>query len=303
MKTHSTDSRGGFTLLELVTAIAIAVLMLGLMVRVVSSMLQFANQSNEVMERTAEWATLVEQIESDFRSVVLFDGVYGTIHPLEPGESFQSEGWESVPVDTKPFTEAYSTDSDPANTFVEERWGKYGSFLGLLVDGARGGPNDPGGFYAISYQIKRLQLNAEGFPRYYLMRSQVSANNTFLSGYTLSAPEYLDGSYDSEAVWTASTYRHPNRNHILGNNVIDFGIRLYGVDASSGEEVMLFPDGSTGDEFTRHVSRLECFLRILSEEGAVQIENIEQGRTAQDWWTTAFRHSKVFRTSVSLNRN
>jgi hypothetical protein len=53
----------------------------------------------------------------------------------------------------------------------------------------------------------------------------------------------------------------------------------------------------------------DVMLRILSEEGAVQIENIETGRVmrpagfatdAEWWWAVAEAHSRIFIRRVNL---
>jgi prepilin-type N-terminal cleavage/methylation domain-containing protein len=146
---------------------------------------------------------------------------------------------------------------------------------------------------AVAYQIARIQLTATGGYHYFLFRSTVrpyasavdapsgSVSNvaksqqlsTFNSGYdvfyqfiggvhTTTAAPYNVPATGGTNLGDAGNIRRPNLQQLLGNNVVDFGIRFWGLayDANHNQmPVLLFPvsntnlgfAASTEDGFTR----------------------------------------------------
>jgi hypothetical protein len=124
---------------------------------------------------------------------------------------------------------------------------------------------------AVSYQIDRIQLNASGSApfHYELFRSEArpfSSNNngnaqtlsTFGSGYDLMAPAYNNpatGNNNTKvALEEVPVIRTPAIQQILGNDVIDFGIRVWarvpdpakggGIGIGKDMVVLEFPNSS-----------------------------------------------------------
>ncbi|HTJ79743.1 MAG TPA: prepilin-type N-terminal cleavage/methylation domain-containing protein [Rariglobus sp.] len=110
---------------------------------------------------------------------------------------------------------------------------------------------------AISYQLIRTRVggNTSSQYSYRLFRSEArpaddagGANSTFAVGYDLLMTEGSTISYNNSAQTTDSatadqnvnSIRRPNARRLLANNVIDFGVRIYGKD-SSGNLIELFP--------------------------------------------------------------
>jgi hypothetical protein len=44
-------------------------------------------------------------------------------------------------------------------------------------------------------------------------------------------------------------------------------------------------------------------VRVLTDEGVLQIDNLENGRITGDWWDIVLKNSKVFTRRVELNSN
>ena len=290
---YAKENARGFTLLELVVATAISVIVLVMIIRVASAMLQQADRSVGAMSQTAEVEIAQQYLESDIQSAFIREDWRGSLSVKLPGEGWGTEGWDSVPHDVKPTDRVIDLNVGVDDSLLNERWGKEGVQAIWLVNDPSKGLSDPGGIKVVSYQLKRKRLSVSLFPRYYLMRSESSASESFRSGYLLENSAYDQGCYSDEAFWSASVIRHPNLNHIVANNVIDFGIRGFSRDAGSGQFRLVFP----GDVPTAGVGEAPeiwvVFLRVLSDRGAEMIENIEQGRTNDDWWNTAIEYSKV----------
>jgi hypothetical protein len=186
---------------------------------------------------------------------------------------------------------------------------------------------------AVAYQIARRNVsgtltnnpetNAAEI-RYQFFRSVVrttgpgpdQAFGSFEVGFSLNELEYHDS---NGGIGNPGSVTRPNSSSLLGNNVIDFGLRLYVTDG--GGLRLVFPaDGSgnladhtvdpdhygttaIGGDSGRFPDVVEVMVRILTDEGARQIQNLESGRIEGDWWSIAEAHSKVFtRRIVVLSR-
>ena len=174
--------------------------------------------------------------------------------------------------------------------------------------------------------------------RYSLFRSEVrtgGADSTFATGYDVFATAYNDPAVGGASLADAGNLRRPRRDQLLAGNVVDFGVRFRGRDAA-GVPVLLFPTGNGNLGFaatvrdgtgtcspvlgadpalppvvasTHHYvwaemsygfpEEAEVFLRVLTEEGARQVEALEAGRLAgPTWWDLVRAHSQVFTRRV-----
>ncbi len=295
---YANQKNRGFTLLELVVATAVSVVVVVMIIRVASAMLQQAERSVGAMSQTAEVEIARQYLESDIQSAFVPEDWRGSLSVKLPGEGWGIEGWDSVPHDVKPTDRVIDLNVGVDDSLLNERWGKEGVQAIWLVNDPPKGLNDPGGIKVVSYQLKRKRLSASAFPRYYLMRSESSAAESFRHGYKLEDSAYDQGSYSDKAFWSASVIRHPTLNHIVATNVIDFGIRGFSKDAVSGQFRLVFPDEGSSTGVGEAAEIWVVFLRVLSDQGAEMIENIEQGRTSHDWWNTAIGYSKVVTFNV-----
>ncbi len=293
-------SRVGFTLLELMVATAIAVIVVAMIIQIVAAMLGHANRAMSNLDRDLSMESALIRIEEDLQGLVWLDGALGMMSLKLPDQGWQMEGWNAVPVDTKPTVISISDFASNSGSMNKERWGKFGATASWLTVASNQGFEDPGGIYAVSYQLKRITSTLGDFPCYALMRSEVSARNTFAVGFDVKSGGYSSGGFDSGALWSPSIMRYPNENHVLLENVIDFGIRAYRRDRNSGVWSQIFPNPERNTSINQKPDLVVVMLRVLSEVGAERIENIEQGRIHEDWWKSAQGNSQIVTRSVII---
>lgn len=227
------------------------------------------------------------------------------------------------------------------------RFGQAGVWLRFFIRPSDRGPvtgnvADLSSVRAVSYQISRLPLGEnEDDLRYVLFRAEVTNTNTLDTGLDLRAPNY---NTPNATQGNPGNLRRPTRGAgYLGVNVIDFGVRFLSRDAG-GREFLVFPNnGTTANPFTvantfrtflltsdgtandpylnfppggnvsNTISRTwpvaaEVFVRVLSPEGADELQAIESGRIPvpagstfdEFWWQTAERFSRVYTRRVDL---
>lgn len=232
------------------------------------------------------------------------------------------------------------------NDLAECRYGFGGAWLRLFSNNVSGTAGEDNTIpAAISYQIVRRHITsptAPGTPnpaevRYMLYRSEVDGRNGPIRyGYDLATATVLPRPPDSGpglrsppettpdhyADSTASGgLINPSDRDIIANNIIDFGVRLY--VRGAGALVPVFPvDGSSkfNDDHNQYLAdgssnpfpdAADIMVRVLTEEGARQIQHLEAGRTYRNvtndserrqlWWNIAEENSRVFTRRVFLN--
>ncbi len=228
-----------------------------------------------------------------------------------------------------------SLDLVPASGRIEDcRIGMAGVWLRFVADvpDRNSGIGDTSAPRVVGYQIVRRAVSggAGSAQRYALFRSEVRPyadespareRSTFVVGCDVFAPAYNTAAGGGN-IGDAGTVRRPRRDQLLANEVIDFGVRFFGPAAGGGGAVLLFPtsNGHRGFAATNDsgasppnppvaaaaMSRgfpaeAELLVRVLTEEGARQIEALEQGRlSGPKWWDVARVHSIVLTRRVRL---
>ncbi len=207
---------------------------------------------------------------------------------------------------------------------------------------------------AVAYQIVRLPTNSTstGYSaeyRYLLFRSEVrpSSDNptkakrsTFGQGYNLFiAPDGTNVNYNDPNVTNSGDaepggIRRPDRTQIIGNNVVDFGVRFWGRNAA-GTLVIQFPTSNinlgyaatTKDAVPTPLANppatpptptsgavtgitygfpevAEIFVRILTDDGVKQLDLLEKGTISlpagERWWSFVEKNSQVFTRRVDI---
>lgn len=209
---------------------------------------------------------------------------------------------------------------------------------------------------AVSYQIVRRNLGSSGAPQfsYQIFRAEVrpfgnsdvspgyvQSRSTFGYGYDLydtttntpSQPGRLGYNHTvSGGEKDASNIRNPNIAQLIGNDVIDFGLRLFERD-NSGTVREVFPVDRRGgsptvptsvpvsfaatSDTTKTLSspnapessptygfptEAELFIRVLTPEGVRLIQALEAGNAtfADSWWEIAEKHSQVYTRRVEI---
>ena len=201
---------------------------------------------------------------------------------------------------------------------------------------------------AVGWQIiRRLPTNSPGTTssdfRYFLCRAEVRSAPTTAAA---SSPGTLDSGFDVTATnYTTTTTRNTGAlgdprsvssptdpGTILAENVIDFGVRFYVyVPDANGVSVLtqIFPatagdlthnatlppgvKNAAGDYTSDFPQVVDVMIRVLTDEGATLIQNIEQnsllaasrpaqyGSNAEWWWAIADAHAQVFTRRIVLN--
>ncbi len=345
-----------FTLLELLVAMTVA----GMLLTLASSL---AVQATALWQRASGALTarlqadlIFDRIIQDLQGAVLARD--GNVWMAATFQSVpQSPTGDSGMVDatwTGRVKPALETQDDPASSlrvvgedepFSRSRFGQAGVWLRLFTTqpDTQADLHNLSAPRAVAYQVVRRHLTASATApatsdtpvRYFLYRSSARpastdgsrGNSTFDVGYDLFSsgpgPTYSQG--DASQIDHVGNIRTPRRyEQIIGNNVIDFGVRCWVRDEQSGKLAPCFPavreDGTqvrgfaatlrdgvwreagvppvwgggspiAADEMTHGFpERVDVFVRILTEEGAQVIEAYEKERVARPMETRGDDH-------------
>lgn len=321
---NSTEGRRlGFTVIELLLAASITALLAGILLAMVVQVLALWSRSGGAMATAGEAARILDQVARDLESVVLRPDpnawLVATVQrdQLGPGDSgMTGADWFGV---VKPGGADSLRLGGSDASLASFRFGQAGVWLRFFTvePDANDSPNNRSLPRAVAYQLVRRR-SGRGHA-YQLFRSQVrpgGPNSTFSSGYDLLAPAYTNPNGSEQH---PGNIRRPNTRFILGNQVIDFGLRVW-VRGAQGDLVQAFPLPAGGEHSfvattgmaqipgyaTRPVVRgwplcFEVMVRVLTDEGARALDNLEAGRTpvpagsslANHWWSLALAHSQV----------
>jgi hypothetical protein len=258
------SARAGFTIVELLVASAITLVVLGLMLQVTFSVLKtFDTVSGATSARTQASAVL-DYLRRDFQSIVWKrdnnvwliatiqrdqdtinggegdtdrdDAEWAPAGNLKPGLADPGDDWSSLRV-------AKAGTNDWID-LQEYRFGQAGVWLRFFTNQATSSNGDVAPI-AVAYQIVRLKPrdNSEEF-RYQLFRSVVRSGRTPSdpteaysvadAGYNLASnangsynKPYTPAADENDDFGDPGSLRAPDRDALLANNVIDFGVRFW----------------------------------------------------------------------------
>ena len=314
----------GFTLLELLTAIAITAVLVGFSVAIVSNVSGLWRRASGRGATEAQARHILDRLELDLSGALVRDDGRTWLAATTLRTTTCSGLWDSADQAgerAKPESAGgqFSYDVTAAN-LADTRGGVAGVWLRFFTT-ARGANDEARPWsvsapVAVGYQIIRRTLasgTGEGASRRYLLhRAQVrpaaSADGpgVFGTGYDLSAYDHL---------------RTPSRDEVIGDNVIDFGVRFYVREISSDGRTGLraiFPANALGaldgDDLEhaggsdlsgeRMPEVVDVMVRILSEEGGSVLAGYEATSprifapagvsAAQHWWNLAVANSRVY---------
>lgn len=317
------EMRSGFTLIELLVAASITAVLSGILVAAVVQVLGLWSRSGGAVAAAGEATRILDQIAQDLESVALrADASAWFVATVQRDQSGVGDSgmtdadWSGAP---KP-PGAPSLRLDPAEAPANSlRFGQAGVWLRFFT--VEPDANDSGTNRslprAVAYQIVRRRSGTRH--AYQLFRSQVrpgGTNSTFASGYDLFASAYLTPNGSEQH---PGNVRRPNARFLVGNHVIDFGVRII-VRGADGATVSAFPFSAEADQSFvatnggspvpgyagRPVVRgwpveFQVMVRLVTEEGARAIANLESGRIlvpagrtqADYWWELAEAHSQM----------
>jgi type II secretory pathway pseudopilin PulG len=363
-----------FTIIELLVALSVTALMVTLMLTIVTNVLSGWNKSTGTLTAGNQARLLLDQIATDLHGAIIKrDGkawLVATIQRdqtsasgdtgLSTAEVFlprwnPSSPWTYKPRGASSFdpvaarsstTPSLNVDVVDRGKLEQVRFGQAGvwfRFFSTPPD-ANTGVADTTAPQAISYQMIRAHAGGQNATRttpisYYLFRSVVNAQNTFTAGYDLADP-VLSAPYNTPlgTEGVPGTVRQPNAAHLIANDVIDFGVRIFERDAS-GALYEAFPARRTtagvvvtaptsapfsyvatsnttpsyplfGGSPARTVGGIpavvEVMVRILTPEGVRTIQAYEEnpssfgGASDAKWWEIAEANSKVYVRRIEI---
>ncbi len=363
-----------FTIIELLVALSVTALMVTLMLTIVTNVLSGWNRSTGTLNTGNQARLLLDQIAADLQGAILKrDGKAWLVATIQRDQTSASGDtglsssdvflprWNpSSPLTYKPrgassfdpaatrtsTTPSLNVDAPDRGKLEQVRFGQAGvwfRFFSTPPD-SNTGLADYTATQAISYQLIRAHAGGQNATRttaisYYLFRSVVNAQNTFTAGYDLADP-VLSAPYNTSAGvdGVAGTVRQPNAAHLIANDVIDFGVRIFERDVT-GALYESFPVRRTtagvvvtaptsapfsyvatsnatpsypwfGGSPARTVGGIpavvEVMVRILTPEGVRTIQAYEEnpssfgGASDAKWWELAEANSKVYVRRIEI---
>lgn len=326
-------SMRGFTLLELLVAVAITLLLAGVMLTVTTGTLDLWRRTQNELTVAAEAKLALDMIERDLQAGAFRkDGVntWLAADVINSSAGLLNHGWQTASPRMKPATsDSLRLVPDAldgrAPNIADARFGLSGVWLRFITTNVESGGSLP---IAVSYQLVRRPVAGSNVAasnpaavRYTLFRSAVAADSTFGGRYDVTAPVYGSSSAAAPAARSAATLTNPNIGDALASNVVDFGVWLY-VRDSAGALRRIFPansadlshaarDAGAAPDANRYPDVADIMVRMLTEEGASRIEAMEQGNAALMrpaayvtdaawWWALAETNSRVFVRRVEI---
>jgi len=312
-------------LLELLVAVAITLLVAGVMLGVVMATLHQWGRMQAAQSRFVAAQQVLDLLERDLQAALCRPDAshWLAVDLLDSDSSLANHGWLFSSGPMKPPGAASQrplpVDGDGSHALTGLRFGLSGAWLRFVTTNVESGGGLP---TVVSYQIARRPVVGNptvGNPapiHYALYRSVVSDTETFAQGCDVLASAYgSDNNIPSSALSTA--YRQPrnvtNPSHanLLASNVVDFGCWFH-VRAPDGQLARIFPfnhddvmhhvTGGSEDDETRMPEVVDVFVRIMGEAGAATLEALEAGRIvrppgfatdAEWWWRVVEENSQV----------
>ncbi len=320
--------RRGFTLIELLVAAVITLILVGVILGVTTGVLNLWRRTQGGFTANAEAKLALDLLERDLQAAVWRrdSNAWFAVSVVNDASGLANRGWLTTGAMTKPAGEESlrllpDPGTDGEARLADARFGLSGAWLRFIATNVESSGSLP---VATAYQIARRPLTgtvntSNPAPlRYTLFRSVVRTADTFTNGYDIMSSSYGSTSNTPGSQRDASTIANPVNADALATNVIDMGAWLY-VRETNGSLRRIFP-ATTGDvahvargNSTADASRMpeaaDVMLRVLSEDGAAQIEAIETGRVtrppqyatdAEWWWAVAEANSRVFVRRVEL---
>jgi len=340
------STRGGFTIIELLVATGITALLVTLMLTIVTNVLSGWSRSSGSLSSGNQARTVLNQLAQDLQSLVIRQdsNVWLAATVLPDGWTKNNSDWSGTAKPTSATSLSLaSAATSPLPDLNTYRFGQSGMWLRFLT--VRPDSNTAGDLTtlsaprAVSYQIVRKKVGTSYSYQFYRSEARpgpaaAGTNSTFTSGYDLfmstTAPSYNAADVyplsPDTAVGNVGNILFPRSSQLLGNNVIDFGVRIWTADPAAN--VPKFPNGATYAGFAATTADgvtvlpakvsplgdggamatmtygfpvvIEVMVRILTDEGAKQIANLESGQITGDWWTIALANSQVYTRRIDM---
>lgn len=331
----------GFTLVEVLVATGITAVLAGFMIVIVSNVSGFWGRSSGRLSAEAQARFVLDQVTLDLQSALFRDDGATWLAATIPTNTSNTGLWNNtgtVSTGIKPANNQGSLQGIAVGDLSNARFGIAGTWLRFFTvkRGSNAAVATASAPVAVSYQIVRRAIsgNETRTPvdrRYLLHRTEVRATNastarvgTLETGFDITAAAYAPIRTPNPQVGDPGEIRYPTINSVIGENVIDFGVRCYVRDASTATGLRLvFPATNSTLNYLAKSSPavttatdpfpevVDVLVRVLTDEGARVLAGYEnspqsvtapQGVTAQAyWWQLAIANSQVFTRRVVLN--
>jgi prepilin-type N-terminal cleavage/methylation domain-containing protein len=300
----------GFTTIELLVAIAVTAVLVGLLLSISTNVLTTQRQSSNSLETNQIAQFVLDRIQEDLQCAIYRnDGnAWMAISILEDKGNSGSWTDEPKPDLTKPSDQMHSL------RLIESDWSE-DTNIAFDPHSSQASKNT-GAARAIAYQLIRhgITNSTKSIPRYQLYRTDVSALDTYVAGYDFgSSGGYSENASnnsqdeESDPIRVPSAIINPIINlgssladasvFSLATNIIDFGVRAYRTEKKkdgTGNFIQLFPVISSKmlqsyDFYSIRFPNpnnssegpfpdcIDVMLKILTAEGAKIISNYELG--------------------------
>lgn len=335
-----------FTLLELLVALGLTAVIVGFTLAVSDRMFAaWSRQSTTVASRAAA-RIVFDRLARDLESALSGDDGRVWLAATILDDSENSGIWEPAPRQKPRGAVAGSLRLDTPS-LREARFGQAGVWLRFFTAGGamRSKISDEKSEVfsapaAVAYQLIRHRSEgtaAGGAGRYWLYRTEVRPASsqgrpgTLEAGFDLdpndAASAYAQASPGNDGAQAGDPFaltRPDNRDEVLAENVVDFGVRFYR-RTEGGALELIFPvpghdtvhlattvPAPRGDSREMFPEEIEVMIRILTDDGARQLAAMEADagasipRPARDrddvawWWSIVEANSEVFTGWVSL---
>lgn len=324
-------NKSAFTLMELLVAVAITVVLAGLMLMVVTNTLDLWRKTQDAFTTSAQATLALDLIERDLQAAVFRadDENWLAAEVINTPASLAFHGW-TTRVSMKP-AGAESQRLVPesghgsAPLIAEARFGLSGVWLRFVTTNLESSGALP---VAVSYQLARRPVSgaiAATNPadvRYTLFRSAISPGGTLAVGNDVTAAGYASASATPAGTRNPRTLTNPNTADALASNVVDFGVWLQVREPATGALRRIYPadnldllhvahDLGAAPDDRRFPEVADVMIRVLSEQGAALLAEMEQGgghlirprhhaTDAEWWWGIVETHSRVYFRRVIL---
>lgn len=285
-------TRRAFTLVEVLVAAAITAVLAGLMLTLFGNVLRSWNRSHGTLTAEGQARVVLDQLTGDLQ---------GALYRHDGNAWLAATVRDSLAGAGKPAGLTLT-----ASDWDDLHFGAGGVWLRFFTPKVGGSPAAPEAVgYVLGFGASTSVSGAES--HYQLFRLAATPATTLQNGYAIDGAPY--------ATQLATT----DPAFVIADNVIDFGVKLYVRDRTTGALTLIFPadpDGRPADTTAPYLARspssdatatdrfpevADVMVRILTEDGAQQIRLLEAGTTTGDWWTIAQAHSRVFTRRVSLH--
>jgi prepilin-type N-terminal cleavage/methylation domain-containing protein len=318
------NDRRAFTLLEVLVAAALTAVLAALMLGILTQVLASWGRLSGRLSTAAQAGAILDQLESDLEAALLRadDNVWfaATVQHDQAGAGDAGMSGVDWAANTKPRGAMSLAIAPPDGRLESARFGQAGVWLRFFTTqpDSNASASNRSAPRAVAYQLVRRRVG-DRFA-YQLFRSQVRPGDgvsTFSEGYDLFSPAYTTPNGSAQH---PGNVRRPNATFLLGNHVVDFGVRVF-VPDGAGADVLAFPVANEpGQTFAattragatppgyegRPVVRgfpvaVEAMVRLLDDETAQRIWNLESGRSPplpgltrdETWWHLVDTHGYV----------